>query len=123
MIYELLIVFSTFFMTAPLEMVALITSQIYLMIYFIDITNTVKPVLGGHSKRRQKIGLQDQLLLNTGQKYCRMKHSAILLTLSKLPFVLKIFVLSIFEWRLKTGFTVLTKFMIKLAKNLNFCAN
>ena len=45
-------------------------------------------------------------MLNAGQKYCRMiplKHSAILLTF------IKIFVLSIFEWLLKTGFTVSTK--------------
>ena len=34
------------------------------------------------------------------------EHSAILLTFIKLLFVIKIFVLSIFEWRLKTGFTV-----------------
>ena len=34
------------------------------------------------------------------------EHSAILLTFIKLSFVFKIFVLSIFEWRLKTGFTV-----------------
>ena len=33
---------------------------------------TVKPVLIGHSKRRPKIGFQDQLSLNAGQKYCRM---------------------------------------------------
>ena len=32
------------------------------------------------------------------------EHSAILLTFIKLPFVIKIFVLSIFEWSLKTGF-------------------
>ena len=35
-----------------------------------------------------------------------LEHSAILLTFIKLPFVLKTFVLSIFEWSLKTGFTV-----------------
>ena len=35
-----------------------------------------------------------------------LEHSAILLTFIKLPFVNKIFVLSIFEWPLKTGFTV-----------------
>ena len=61
---------------------------------------TVKPVLSGHSKRRPKIGFQDQLSLNAGRKYCRMlqgEHSAILSTLIKLPFVIKIFVLSIFE--------------------------
>ena len=32
--------------------------------------------------------------------------SALLSTFIKLPFVIKIFVLSIFEWPLKTGFTV-----------------
>ena len=32
--------------------------------------------------------------------------SAILMTFIKLPFVIKIFVLSIFEWPPKTGFTV-----------------
>ena len=43
--------------------------------------------------------------------YCRMLqwgHSAILLTFIKLPFVIKIFVLSIFEWPFYTGFTVCT---------------
>ena len=34
------------------------------------------------------------------------EHSAILSTFIKLPFVIKIFVLSIFEWPLYTGFTV-----------------
>ena len=71
---------------------------------------TVKPVLSGHSKRRQKIGFQDRLSLNAGEKYYRMlqeEHSEILSTCIKLPFVIKMFVLSIFEWPLKTGFTVL----------------
>ena len=70
---------------------------------------TVKPVLSGHSKIRPKKGFQDQLLFNAGQKYCRMlqgEQSAILSTFIKLPFVIKIFVLSIFEWPLKTGLTV-----------------
>ena len=35
-----------------------------------------------------------------------LEHSAILSTFINLPFVIKIFVLSIFEWPLKTGFTV-----------------
>ena len=51
--------------------------------------------------------------LNAGQKYCRMlqgEHSAILSTFIKLPFVLKIFVLSIFEWPFYTGFTVQQNF-------------
>ena len=41
--------------------------------------------------KRPKIGFQDQLSLNAGQKYCRMlqvKHSATLLTCIKLPFCL-----------------------------------
>ena len=36
----------------------------------------------------------------------RGEHSAILLTIIKLLFVIKIFVLSIFEWLFYTGFTV-----------------
>ena len=60
--------------------------------------------------KRQKISFQDQILPNAGQKYCRMlqgEHSAILLTFIKLPFVIKIFVSSSFEWPLKTGYTVI----------------
>ena len=57
-----------------------------LMLYL----NTVKPVLSVHLKRRQKIGCSDLVSL-------------------KLPFVIKIFVFSIFEWPLKTGFTVYKK--------------
>ena len=48
--------------------------------------------------KRPKFGFQDQLLLNAGQKYCRMlqeeQHSAILKTFIKLPIVDNIFVLS-----------------------------
>ena len=69
---------------------------------------TVKPVLSGHSKKK------DQLSLNAGQKYCRMlqgEHSAIFLTFIKVPFAIKIYVLLFFEWLLKIGFTVLTTYM------------
>ena len=45
--------------------------------------------------KSQKIVFQDQLSLN-----------AILSTFIKLPFVIEIFALSIFEWSPKTGFTV-----------------
>ena len=55
-------------------------------------------------KKKTKIGFQDWLLLNASQKYCRI---ALLSTFIKLQFVIKIFVLSIFEWQLKTCFTVL----------------
>ena len=43
-------------------------------------------------KMKTEIDFQDRL----------WEHSAILLTFTKLPFVIKIFVLSIFEWPLKT---------------------
>ena len=36
----------------------------------------------------------------------QIKHSAILLTSIKQPVVIKIFVLSVFEWPFYTGFTV-----------------
>ena len=36
----------------------------------------------------------------------QVEHSAIFSTFIKLPFVIKIFVLSSFEWPLHTGFTV-----------------
>ena len=72
--------------------------------------STVKPVLSGHSKRTPNIGFHDPLSLNAGQKYCRMlqwEHSAILSIFIKLPFVIiKICVLSIFEWHLQTCFAV-----------------
>ena len=60
---------------------------------------------------------KDQLLLNAGQKYCRRlqgEHSAILSTFIKLPFVIKTFVLSIFEWVFYIGFIVWSeiKFMV-----------
>ena len=54
-----------------------------------------------------------------------LQNAPILSTFIKLPFVIKIFVLSIFEWsdRLKTGFTAYTNlffvipFLILLTKN------
>ena len=63
----------------------------------------------GHSQKDQKIGFQDILSLNAGQKYCRMlqgEHSAIVSAFIKQPFVINFFVLSIFEWLFYTGFTV-----------------
>ena len=47
------------------------------------------------------------------------KHSAILLSFIKLPFVLKIFVLSLFEWPLKTGFTVQCTYRLFSQKGLH----
>ena len=60
-------------------------------------------------QKKNKNGFQDQLLLNAGQKYCRMlqgEHSEILLTFNKLPFIINFFVLSIFGGPFYTGFTV-----------------
>ena len=54
---------------------------------------TVKPVFRGHSKRRPKIGFQDRLSLNAGQKYCKMlqgEQFAKLSTFIKLLFLNKI---------------------------------
>ena len=68
-----------------------------------------KTCLNRPCKKKTKNGFQYWLSLHAGQKYCRMlqgEHSAILLTFIKLPFVIKIFVLSIFEWPFKTGLTV-----------------
>ena len=45
------------------------------------------------------------------------EHSAILSTFIKLPYIFKIFVLSIFEWPFYTGFTVIWKFG-KMLQNL-----
>ena len=63
--------------------------------------HTVKPALNGHSQKDQK------LVFKTN--YCLMQVKSIAecsFDLLKLPFVIKIFVLSIFEWPFYTGFTV-----------------
>ena len=68
-----------------------------------------KTVLKGPLKKNTKIGFQDRLSLNAGQMYCRIlqgENSAILSTFIKVPFVINILVLSIFEWPLETSFTV-----------------
>ena len=58
----------------------------------------------GHSQKDQK------LVFKTNYSLMQVKsiaeHSAILSTFIKLPFGIKIFVLSIFEWPFYTGFTV-----------------
>ena len=48
------------------------------------------------------------------------EHSAILSTFIKLPFAIKLFVLSIFMWPLKTGFTVIH---ISMYKCINYYEN
>ena len=71
---------------------------------------TVKPVENGHSQKDQNLGFKTNYRLMQVKSIAECskgEHSAILLTFIKLPFVIKILVLSIFEWPLKTGFTVL----------------
>ena len=81
-------------------------------------------VLNGHSKKGRKICFQNQLLLNAGQKYCRMlqgEHSAILSTFIKLPFVIKTFVLSMFELLFfYIGYTVYFKLCFHINVKLKF---
>ena len=63
--------------------------------------NQSKLVLSGYSKEDQ-ILVQDRLSLMQVKE-----HSEILSTFVELPFVFKTNFFSIFEWPLKTGFTVL----------------
>ena len=70
--------------------------------------------------KKHKLVFKEQLSLNAGQKYCRMlqgEHSAILSIFIKLPFVITIFILLIFEWPFYTDFTVSL-----WAFKANFCA-
>ena len=57
-------------------------------------------MLNGHSKKEQN------LFFKTNYRLMQVKSIAILSTFIKLPFVIKIFLLSIFEWPFYTGFTV-----------------
>ena len=64
--------------------------------------NYSKTCLKRPLSERPKIGFQDQLPLNAVLRYYRMlqeEHSAMLSTFINLPFVIKIFVMSIFEWQ------------------------
>ena len=51
-----------------------------------------------------------------GKSIAKGEHSAILSTFIKLPFVIKIFVLSVLEWSSKTGFTVLVFVLQRLLR-------
>ena len=76
-----------------------------------DLLYTVKPVLYSKICVKNPLSKDQKLVFKTNyrlmhvRKYCRM-HSAILSTFIKLPFVIKVFVLSTFEWQFYTGFTV-----------------
>ena len=61
----------------------------------LNISNICKTCVKWPLSKRPKIGFQDQLSLNAGQKCCSMfqrEHAAILSTFIKQPFVIKIFV-------------------------------
>ena len=72
------------------------------MLFCVLLLDYIKTCLKLPLSKNQK-WFQDRLSLNAGQKG---EHSAILSTFIKLPFVIKIFVLSTFEWPFYTGFTV-----------------
>ena len=79
---------------------------------YINYLYTVKPVLNGHSQKDQKLVFKTKYRLMKVKSIAEcspLEHSAILSTFIKLPFIIKTFVLSIFEWPLKTGFTVCIK--------------
>ena len=63
-----------------------------------------KPCLKRSFKKKTNIWFPDRLLLNAGQKYCRILLQYF--RFHKAFFAITIFVLSIFEWPFKTGFTV-----------------
>ena len=108
----MILVFCTFFLTLKGFLKKTVSLVLH---YFLEVmsgfsrTSYSKTCVKRPLSKRPKIGFQDQLSLNAGQKYCRMlqgEHSAILSTYIKLPFIIKIFVLSFFEWPFYTGFTV-----------------
>ena len=80
--------------------------EMVLCMYMVTCLIYSKTCLRRPLKKKAKIGFQYRLLLNAGQKY-----SAIFSTFIKLPWVIKIFFLSILEWQLKTGITVLLYYM------------
>ena len=59
-----------------------------------------------HSQKEQKLVFKTDYRLFQVKSITELEHSAILSTFIKLPFVIKIFVLYIFEWPFYTGFTV-----------------
>ena len=68
---------------------------------------TVEPVLNRHSQKDHKLVFKTNYRLMQVESIGEWEHSSILLTFIKLPFVIKTFVLSIFEWPFYTDFTVL----------------
>ena len=77
-----------------------------------------------YSNTRLKLKKKPKLGFKTDYRLMQVKsiaecsegeHSAILSTFIKLPFPIKIFVLSTFKWLLKTGFTVFNNILVTSA--------
>ena len=69
------------------------------------VSATVKPVYNSHSQKDRKLVFKTNYGLMQVKRIAECsKHSAIRLTFIKLPFVIKIYVLSIFEWLFYTKF-------------------
>ena len=71
-----------------------------------SLNHTVKPVLSSNGRPNLVLKTENRLMQVKSIAECS-KHSAILSTFIKIPFVIKIFALSIyFEWPFKTDFTI-----------------
>ena len=69
---------------------------------------TVKPVLSGQSKKKTNYRLMQVKSIAECSKGSILQY---FFTVIKLPFVIKVFAMSFFEWLLKACFTVLTTYM------------
>ena len=87
-------------------------AEVHTKLYFV--CKYSKTCLKRPLKNRQNKCLKDRLSLNEGQKYGAfsntLEHSAILLTCIRRSLVLKTNFSLLFEWLLKTGFTVFLYF-------------
>ena len=85
------------------KMVDKMAAPISLHLSSLDLSHLFKQPL----KKKTKHWFSRLIIAQFSSKLLQREHSAILSAFIKLPFVIKIFVLSICEWPLKTGFTVL----------------
>ena len=65
-----------------------------------------KTCVNGHPQKDRKLVFKINCCLTQVKSIAEWEHSAILSTFIMLPFVIKIFVLSICEWPFYTGFPV-----------------
>ena len=91
-----------------------------ILVLLCSIKCTVKPVLSGHSKKAKNL-FSRPIIASCRSKASQNAHSAMLSNFIKLPSVIEIDVLSIFEWPLKTGFTVLSNFAIRESWLSSWC--